>query len=587
MFAPRSAVCCVMFACLMPAAACSSSKALKVDNPFPKRDALTRLASAPPQQAVAIDPGVAVDRMMLAQPLYDQLGATPLTPGTPLEAKAAAALAQTPATLTREASCVARQYALFYATHDALPYATLQAFIRHRCGSTIGSESTMWWSVERKNEGGLEQAAFEEETRQKMFGDGDFLQKISQAIVDQAKGQPEHAEVGVSLGQVGEKVVVMVTFGAPTVRLADAPVYPAAGGTVTLRGTSLRPGTSVYGMVTLGAFDHEMCSTDATVPMPQFAITCPTLATDARSRLVLFLREKDAIFATPIHDQSVWPLAGAQGVLPPAEFVSSRPSTLTPVDPGAPLPGQMLDLINQVRALAGRTPLELATAQSQMNTQLLPHLLDAFRAQDRQREREVSMGVMAGWEIQGPVVDGNMMLFRFAQDQPLGMLEGIMDLPHGRSLLFGKDSKKLALGLLADAQGDLGMLASVYDFLPNESNPTRIARVLTRLQKARKLQGQNPIKRSKRLVAKRQQLAKALTAGQMSLDEVAEALAEEAVKSYDKGVSYYSYVVHDLDKMQFGKELLQARGKRAMVFVAPYNQEGYPWTIYGVVVVVI
>ncbi|CAN0448709.1 unnamed protein product, partial [Laminaria digitata] len=241
--------------------------------------------------------------------------------------------------------------------------------------------------------------------------------------------------------------------------------------------------------------------------------------------------------------------------------------------------------VNTIRSAAKLDPLDLAVAHSATAQQVTPYLLEALYEDDDETSNTLAMGLLAGYEIDGPIVDGDIH-FRVSADGDLpALLAEMLASPYGRLSFLSEDASTFSIGTLT--QGDaIGIVALTHEFLPGSTHASRAKRVAATITEGRKLKGKSRFKRSSKLRGTATKHAEKVQQGKMTFQQASESLATKVSESYNQPVMILTLMLHNLDDFSFHKELMRAKSPEGVIMVAPFQPEGYPWTIYGVTIVV-
>ena len=554
----------------------SGTKRLVKTSPFTKPEELARLQ----QREVKVDKliaegGLRVSEWTLAGPLPTKVGIFGLqTPKDDLEGAMLEAVSKSKnknVRATQGMACMTRELATFMLRHDdQLPDDGLKSFMRHRCGLVASSVSSSYWSMDL-SPGEIVDA--------NKLG-REFYDQVKENVARALEGGG-HGEVGIAMVQHEQKVMVLLSMGYRKVTVNSFDMIPGEDqievvGEVHVSASGLR------GAITEGDFGANSCVVDSRVPLPKFRMTCPVNRADQQAVFELYASREESILSTLIFDQRVWPA----GLLK-AEYA---PSAIRAVLKSGEVPAgdreQMyLAYVNKVRQAAGVAPLSLAEAQSQSVKALLPNFLAAQREEDDVSVNKITMGLMAGWEVSGDILDANFRVASVSDGKMVSLAEDIMDSPSGRRTLLDADGSTFAVGEIQEGSSSLGAMMLVYEFVPQETYIRRLARAWRTINTARTLSKKSPFKRSKKVLSSAEKISARMESGALGYEDGVNQLQDVVNAAYgNTGVYTYTYLTHELDDFSLHGELLSAKGAEAVVMVTPMTIEGYPWTIYSVVI---
>jgi len=561
------------------ASACSSGGPLKLDNPFPTEQEITALAASP---APKIDESIVrvsnapVAEWTLTGPFPKMIGSLPRTPTNAFERYLDEHAAKSKRVEHTEAMhCAAREFGLFVLATDQQADDRLERFILNRCGA-IGLRlvGLPYFTIESPGDPDVEKVL--EGTRK---GFDDFLSKAS-------KFKPA-VEIGGWVHGNGEKQIVVLAVALTNVEIEPVPIIPTKRNEVTLKGRYLARGYTVTGAVTRGEYGAESCVDDTRVKFPAFVVTCELSPKDDTSRVVLAVAEKkNSFFVSRVFSQEFSPSGN-----PPTAYAQDGTMTIigeTPLtNEGqelASLPEQMLTLINAVREEAGIAPMTLDTAQTRLIMSVAPHLYNAFM-NDADRANEIVYGLLAGWSVKENLVNATFADEGYAKPDARELVRKMLEDPGGRNTLLDKTSTILAVGGVELQNGKTRVSAFSYEPLPDETHSRRVFRVRQRINKTRKLNGLKKIKWYKPFESDAAKIAARMEAGELSPEKGTERFAQEVIEGLQQGVRYYTTVTSDLEDFYVFEQMVAEKDAKAAIMVAALRPEGYPWTIYYIVVV--
>jgi len=593
----------------------------KRDNPFPKEDEFRLATSKPAPEAVIKAQGKMVETWELEGPFPDQIGRIPMQRAEDawdsMLIRAANNSRKLVATVGMD--CAAREHGRFMLENELeFPAADLEDFIHRRCGVGAGNVMTRYYTWDLEEGQTLTMDNLNPDFEKKQFGKS--IKEIEKSVED--------GEVGIWYGEKNNKGLLLITAGRNEILFEPIATNPSPGESVTLTGQLQRKADYIYGVVTAGDFGHEQCATDTSLDLPKFEITCPTLDTDEEVIFTIYTRRRGALLSNAIYSQAVRPKApkpeatttseveaepvaatdgevadGGEGA-EPGEEVAEAPAqaqTEKVIFTTSPLKQKLLEaessieattpeerataLVNVARAEAGLEPLKLSAKQSQSAKKTAPHLLSASNEQDDEKTNLLSMGLLAGWDVEGSIINGSIMINQSVSNDLVDVIARALEQPGGRSTLLEEESAVISFGLHEEGER-LAIVTLTHDFLPTQSHASRAKAVTRSIARARELKGKKPFVRSKKLRGTAGRYADRVRAGKISFEKAAEGLAKKTAESYNSNVRILTLYTHDLEDLEFHKELMKAKAPEGVVMVAPFTPEGHPWTLYGVVIVV-
>jgi len=564
----------VAFASL--ATACSSGIAHKRQNPFPKPEKIQKYASKPLPKDVLQITGVSASEWTFSdEELPDTIGATQLIADDDWDRDLITALSggSTRAIATAQMDCWSREAGRFILERGDTPDAILKEYMANRCGTTSTSRYTTTWTFDKDDPSDV---VSRERMRPGFFDDvAKSIQKTAQA--------DGYREFGIWFGQNDERAILVVGTGYRKASIEAMPMTLDGKLAVTITGRLLVPAAHIAASITQGDFGYEACAIDSTVELPAFRVLCPAKAGDEKAVFSIASSKVGERMQARAFSQMVW-IDG-----PPTKTYSPSPikqmlSSHTPEGAGD-VYEQYLQYANLVRAEAGLQPLSLSKTQCETATRITPFIFEAMRDDDAKMRDELSHGLMAGWDVPGDIVDGDIMLTKSLGGSPAKLLAEVLEGPSGRSTVLSPEGGTLAVGHIAEG-GSIGASLTVYEYMEEKEHIQRVKQVWRTVNRARTLDGQPKIKRSGRLKPYAATLAQKVYENKVELDTAANRLASKTADSYNSGVRYFTYLVHDLDDIPVHPSILKAKKATAVVMVAPYRADGYPWVTYGVVLVI-
>lgn len=605
--------------CSLGIVACGGQKKFEVSNPFPSQKEMAKLAAAPVDAEAVERPEVTVvDTWELAGPLPDTIGFSPYVPENPTEKTFYSSLSSEEGRVTSTAMhCAAREAGRFVLEHGSLPYASLDNFIFARCGVTTAGNSLRWRPMTNADAAGRERGASEAAS----WFDG-YAGKLEKDV-----------DVGFWSGSKGDETIFIVALGQRQVELEPTPMRPDAQGKLVIQGRVLDEDYDHIGAaINQGDFGYQSCTVDPRVSLPRFRVVCQAQQSDELAYFGLMIRRETSVMAESALLQLTWPAAepsklyrspatrralskaqarqaqaatAGQGAGQPASADSDgqtdqqevgaqadvqpdvQPAPLVEgsvADAGATYSERFVALLNAVRAKAGLDPVEVAPRQAAAIQSVSEQLVAAQHNGDEAYSNTAVMGIIAGWEIQGPIVDGDISISWVGSQDPAQMLEAMLERPGPRETLMAPEITKVALGVVANESSTCSIVAS-YDFLPDVHPNKRAKQVLDSLSEKRDMFGSRPAKEDPKLRAKARKLSRKLAAGQIGILDAHDELGEAATRRWNKSVYSYTMVSPTLEGIDWPRELLASKNLPVSVIVAPYQHEGYPWTLYAIIVV--
>lgn len=283
---------------------------------------------------------------------------------------------------TAPMACVASELAAFLAggTGKSLP-ADVQGFIVSRCGGT--SQAIGWGSYE--------------------IPDAKTAQPYEAEILEDILTRvPDGADVGAGFARVGDKGVLAVAYALPELVIEDFEMAQGQTGSVRVQGKSRGDTEWVSAMVTQGELGAKLCPRIfAGLGKREVAFECPTRPDDAAARIEILAAPPGALLGHQVAALFLSP----DGSLPTTYTVRSD---ALPVDDTDFSSASIIAAVNKLRERAKLRPLESSEGQNQVLDNLFDHLLGA---QSEDLRNKVTLGLMAGYRVDGVIADANMQAF--------------------------------------------------------------------------------------------------------------------------------------------------------------------------------
>jgi hypothetical protein len=534
------------------AGAGASAGRLAPKEPFPTREALAEIATAPPKAMPKRDVSFVRDWTV------DPRDATSSVEAHLAEITGAdSGLQPTP-----ELRCVARELARFYVKQHAMPDERLRHFVMLACGVHTRAVETVWLS------GDAPDAMKEDKLLAELRG------KLP--IPAAARGKP----AGAWLARGGGKAVVMITV--ETRRDADLTIEPAdAQGRVRVSGEVHVQAENVFALVNQADRGVARCDVDASIALPRFAFVCAMAEEDKTARLEVSVQLPGRVLTRPVG-------VGVARRDPndPIDYRASARQAQTVASAGD-LRGAVLAGVNAARTSAGLAPLVLASKQTAVNERLATHFFSAELGGDDNLSEKIALGLLAGWEIGGTIRSGGFYsALESGSTDALSWLDYALESPSGRYALLDPAARQIAIG--AGSPGDLGGVGAVvttYAFFgePKAGDEGKaVLKRLAALRAASHLTPPAPIAGLEHLTANTRLVGE----GRMEPMEALERSLSQESTRHGRTLRGWVVVTHDLDTMQVPSELLAPGNLVVGVDVAHWRAEGAAWGSYVVFLLV-
>lgn len=566
---------------------CSSSSQYMPENNWPSKEASEALANRPVPKVTAAPKKarLVVEQWGLVGELPDHFGYSKPELNTNWEKGVEAIVAQNAKhRMSAAAMCVAQQSAEYFAAYGDFATEGVKQFIGARCGATSQSFGVSWLSYEDV----VDPAAAWSDDRA----------GISKWVGGRLDGSGAF-DVGVAARHHDGVLRFFLVNAERSLDFEYTPFVHADS--VVIRGTSNVANTASIGAtITKGEFGFASCERDSRIAYPAFVFTCPIEASDSFA-YVDFSVAKEGRFlasfsgrvmvasATPPQSYMIPAIRRAVAQAPVSQGDSIQTATGLPIVAASQsrdgFSAEVVRVANHVRAQAGLEPLTLAVAQSKFNSKIAPFMFSEEAEADVDSENEASMAVLAGWNVEGFIVDGFFRTLGISNTDPSSYVDAVLESASGRRLLLGPSVSTLAIGTVADGDG-VDVLASSYVFLPEMDFNRRVGEALRDLNRLRAQRNLPPLKESIKLRGIARETAARIEKNEIGLDAAGAKMSDQYVLKYHKGCRYWRFVTHDFDDMDFAKEIIETEKGRVSILVAPYRPEGFAWGFYAIVIVV-
>lgn len=534
-------------------AGCASQK---YDLRFPTRGELAEIAQVPRAEKVLGRKTSAVQARTLSGPFPEVMGErAPESQGP-----AAAWLLSRAGAKVRpagELECAAREIATFALTDlDVMP-ASLERFVLARCGVAASGPRHQLVHVEAP--ASVDDAA--------VLGQlGPLLEK---ALAD----VPQGSRAGLHLARSAERAVAVLAFVDAADRLEPVAVVPDAQGRVSVRGQASGPVERVSASVTFGPYGVQRCEASPDVSPPQFAFSCPVHPDDERAWISLAVWEPGRVLGHERLRMLAWPKGAPQHGWRQPSFGGEGDDAATAES--------LLKHVNVVRSHARLGPLVLAPSQSSTATLLASHYFGHAPLQDR-----IALGLMAGWEVEGQVLEGSFGSLVVRGDSVKDFLADYLEGPAGREALLEKEIGALAAGFHRE-EGQLAVLVSGYA-LAGTLKPDDAAReVLSRLNAERAKRQRSPVRRYPLHPTITEPLVQGLMTASTTPGDAIDTLIQNTAEVSRAGVQGWVLTTSSLERLPFPDSLLAHPDPQVGVVVSFTKAKGSAWASWVVLLSVV
>jgi hypothetical protein len=397
------------------------------------------------------------------------------------------------------------------------------------------------------------------------------------------------AQAGISIARNGKKGMAVLAFGNPEVEVQPFEQVVGAVGTLEIRGRVLFETDALVPYINTGAYGVQRCAVDPSVAAPAFAISCPLAEGDDHAWVELSAIPRGRVLGHQVLGLLALRDADAGSVYRARQVGESRP-----VGDGTGFEAAVLETLNGIRSQMGMAALVSANKQSQVASTVTPAFFSALLSEQENSAGmidAISLGLLAGWDVTGGMIRNGELVASLtidAHDAERWVAEAL-EQPTGRAVLLDEDARVLALGSTLQPEPKLlaGLAVTYAFFEPEKAFGARAEQVLERLgrvRQARKL-GRTVLVRDATGV--KEQLAR-IQRGEATPSEALRVLMQETANGMPGAtVQGFVWETHDLDAIEFPKELLQEGDLAFAAGVTYYRAKGGAWGQYAVLFVVV
>jgi hypothetical protein len=524
---------------------------------FPSMAALSELAAQTPPASQSAEAPALERPWTFRGPLPDQVGDLPVARPTPAHRLLIETLGGSGLVMATEgAECAAREVAHHLVEHNDLGTPAFHRAVAAACGLPVSSFGLS--TVVRSARPGETEAGVLAADRE----------KLRSLLTQQTGSGPRQAGffVGILRGKVA---AVLVTHS----RLAELAPVARRGeqGIFELRGTLMQPADRIRALATRGTYGYHECAQDERVVLPAFVVRCEVDPADSQVLVSVAAFPPGRILGENVALVEVWP-AGA----PTQAFVPPPPAS---DPPGLTVRQALLDGLNRLRAQAGLEPLRLASEQSDLADQLVPHYFAALAGQASATDADrVALGMLAGWLVPAMVNGAATTSDSTTHPGIEPLLRTLYSLPSGRAALFDPDARFVAVGVLPEGGGHRALIATYHTVSPEDARVAaqhELDQVFAQLEDARKAAGLGPPTRIELTTEDFNVLGRRLEAHE--LDSTQNTLMGLVRSRLRTSVMGWTLQTHDVDAVDFPPELVQAPQLAVGLTLAYLVQPPEPW----------
>ncbi len=461
--------------------------------------------------------------------------------------------------------CAASEIGRFHVKNRALPVERLRRFILARCGGETPNLAPFVWFVDAPP--GVSDEAIIARARD----------ALANAIEEPlAHG---HHQVGLAVARDAKHVSVVLAIGEDEARLEPGARTVDATRHVTLRGTARGEYAHIAALVNRGEFGFSRCENDPRVAPPRFALTCALAPGDAFDWVEVLGQKQGRVMLRAIADVLVYEGDARSVHYKPKSYGAPAPVTTLPAFTSA-----LVDRVNGVRKAAKMQPLAFAARQSTENERLAGTILDAAVTRDDDSADKASIGLLAGWDVEGGTIRGGQFFLGAVGPtrDAMAWLESAVERPIGRMTLLEPQSRVIAIGpAIPEGVQGLGAAVTTYSLFDSEDHAADEALFFHRIQEARVTRGLAaalPIRASDEMRQLASRVEHEDLTPRSALDEMLASL------SWQSAAAAYGYVLetNDLASVDVPDVFLKEGPLAVVMAITHHRAPGAAWGQYVV-----
>jgi len=554
-------------------AACASGRSGQPIAEFPTAPRLRDLVAAKRQPARDRPTFATLETWHVSSVTSDTLGSQGILADTPWDALLAQLAKGTSAMPTQAMGCVARELAQLELSGKGAADPAFQRFLLARCGAIEEHLETITWRPSL-SEKVADAAAFAQLAPT-------FRAELSKAL------QGGAGQVGLSFVQSDGKAAIVFARGQAMLDLKASSRLVDSNRVLVLEGKIREPADAISGLINEGKYGVRTCTVDPALALPAFRVQCQLAETDEAAWVSLSITPARRLLSKCV--LNVLALQSSDAALTRA-WEGEAP---VPVHDTASFAASAMELIHRTRAKAGLRPVVQAERQSKTVSELVePLWLASDESSDEAIEaaNEITLGLMAGWDVQGGLIEDADFILDFQGGPPdaARWLADTLEHPMGRKVLLAPDADAIALGAhMPEKPQMLAAVAVNYAF--HDAEPSLKARAedlverLARVRKARDL-GKTTFVTDLPGV---EEAVREISTAQTTPADAMQTVMERVSEFSGRPVRGMVWETHDLSEIEFPAELLRYGNLVLGAGVTFYRPAGGAWGQYAVIFVIL
>jgi hypothetical protein len=525
---------------------CAKTSDLELGPKFPEAEALERIAASPAPLQSNATASRRVPLWQLEQPLPSEVGVGPALGDSPGEQLLTALVAADPSLqIDEQMTCAAHQFARYSATNGSTPTRALLRYMVHRCGATT---PIFGWTFKSMP------AAPQLADVQRLLADAHFSGRVGLWVIEQQG-----------------KWSVAAFVSRPKATIQPLPMT-VEGGQVIVSG-ALDDRAWIMGHVTLGELAVGACQNLPDAP-GRFRLVCPIDPADPGAYIDIYAAAPGRVLGD--HEARVWVSPNRSLDSSFSDPAYGRPAQAIT----GPLDVEFVTAVNEVRARAGAVPLQITAEQSAIAQAVRPHFRDARANGDGARVDGIVLGLMAGWELDEPILDGNFAELEFESIAGREhLLEAALSQPGLRASLLDPRASRIAIAIDAGKPNEIraGMFAT-YSLAERGDRPTDQKWLFDLFDLARRTRNLPSLSTLAGAPEALADAAARIGGGIRSVEEgLDEALSEIAEQNPGRQVAGSMLFVQDVRQVEVPPEIMSAGNLDFAVHVELVESSKSPW----------
>lgn len=462
--------------------------------------------------------------------------------------------------------CAAREAARFRLERRASPDIRVLRFLVGRCGETIPAPAVTYWTGEAPDSA----------------SDSEVFKAWESAITGLLGdiGPKQSGTFGTWLERRDGNVALAIVYGVRSAFLDQGTTEPDRTNVVRVRGKLQNADTLALALINQGSSGVKVCSENAALPLPDFEFTCPMAEGDR----VTWIEVLSGRPERPL-------LRGAASLLVrvPGEAALAYAPSVSEGDEirdETTFRREVLIQVNVLRAAAKLQSVTLADGQSQTNTRLAGHFFRAVETGDEDRQDVLALGMLAGWDVQGTILDGGFYaMWLGGVRRPDDWVSGVLEFPSARYTLLNPGMHSIAIGPHF-GDGSVGAIITAFA-LPDEHDISKTVREVAEHLRVSRVRGgvSGPV-----AVTNLRGIPDALNdlrAARREPDDVINRLLQQVTTEQERGATAFLIHTQRFDAIEWPRELLRPGPVEVAIGVTVVRPAGMPWGHYAVLVIVL